>query len=270
MAKLLYLYVSEFGRDHTVPPHSHPCHEIVYYKRARGKSYYEPINQVATDDIDFTHEMKKFDKQVNFSDNTFLIYPPNVLHDEATVGEADIVSIGFYPEDDYEKEVSRLSLQTIRDDALSVWKYIKILKSEFIEKEHGYKSMLDCYTRALLIHLSRQGGKKSDSSGINYIVSYLDEYYMTNVDIDTLAKKSGFSPSRFRVLFKEKTGVSPKQYILNRRMEYIKSQLVQTNYPLQQIAYQSGFKNYYQFSAFFKSQENLSPKAYRKKYSSLP
>ena len=213
---------------------------------------------------DFSRKDISLNEAFTFSDNTFVIIPPNIVHDEHTVGSANIISIGFHLEDEVETEIEKLVLYTNTDLDFSVWKYIKLIKKEFFEKNYRYKPMLDCLTRELLIHLSRLKRGKNTGSGIDYIVRYLDEYYMTDINIDDLAKTHGFSPSHFRLIFKNKVNLSPKQYILNKRLEKIKEDLSNSRLPLSQIAYENGFPDYYQFSAFFKKKTGVSPKDFRK------
>lgn len=267
MAKLLYLYLRKFDTTHSVPAHTHPCWEIVYYKRATGHSDYAVSGQLAEKslDIDFDADISNNKHLMTFSDNTFVIFPPNVSHNEVTNSSADIVCIGFEPEDDYEKAVEKLTFCANSDADFSVWKYIQTIEQEFTGKRLGYKEMLDCMTRELLIFLSRRTAEKTTDTGLDYIIRYLDEYFMENIDVDELVKMSGFSPSRFRLLFKQKVGISPKQYILNRRLDRIKSQLSDTAIPLSEIANENGFSDYYQFSAFFKGKTGVSPTEYRKR-----
>ena len=47
-------------------------------------------------------------------------------------------------------------------------------------------------------------------------------------------------------------------------MEKIKEDLRNSKLPLSQIAYENGFPDYYQFSAFFKKKAGVSPKNFRK------
>ncbi|MBQ9482232.1 MAG: helix-turn-helix transcriptional regulator [Clostridia bacterium] len=240
------------------------CYELVYYTHAKGKSYYQKASSPAKTDIDFT-ENAAIDRSnlLTFSDNSFIIFPPNVLHDERTERAASVFSVGFYADTETEKDLARFALKVFTDTDFFIWKYIKSLKIEFSEKKYGYKSMLDCFVTEMLISVFRRNNEKPNGFGIDYVVRYIDEYYMTDIDVDSLAQMSGYSPSRFRVLFKENMGLSPKSYILNKRLEHIKDDLRSTSAPLTQVAYENGFSDYYQFSAFFKKNVGVSPKEFR-------
>ncbi len=63
--------------------------------------------------------------------------------------------------------------------------------------------------------------------------------------------------------FKKHYGVSPIQYLINRRMEYAKHLLNTSGMSVKQIAYQCGFENEYYFSRIFKKLTGYSPSQYR-------
>ena len=135
MAKLLYFFLSNFEEKHTVPSHKHMCYELVYYTHAKGKSYYQKASSPAKTDIDFT-ENAAIDRSnlLTFSDNSFIIFPPNVLHDERTERAASVFSVGFYADTETEKDLARFALKVFTDTDFFIWKYIKSLKIEFSEK----------------------------------------------------------------------------------------------------------------------------------------
>ena len=263
MAKLQYMYFSHFDHKNTTPGHQHPCYELIYYTTANCKSSYQTTDHQALDEIDFSHDIKKSSNKLYFSNNTFVIFPPNILHNEVAESGSSTISVGFIPEEEAEMQLMQYVSTCNQDNDFVIYKYIKKLKKEFIEKQHGYRVILDCLLTELLVTLSRKTIGKTMGVGIDYVVRYFDEYYMTDIDIDNFSKMSGFSPSRFRELFKKRMGLSPKQYILTKRLEHIKEDLEKTQIPLTQIATDNGFSDYYQFSAFFKKQTGFSPREYR-------
>lgn len=263
MAKLQYMYFSDFAHDNVTPGHLHPCWELIYYPKANCQSFYQPTEITARNEIDFTHDITNSSNKLFFSDNTFVIFPPNILHNEIASAGSSTISVGFIPENEAEMQLAHYISTSCQDMDFIVYKYVKKLKKEYTEKQYGYRLMLDCLLSELLLLLSRKTIGKTTGVGIDYVVRYFDEYYMAEMDVDNLSKMSGFSPSRFRELFKERVGISPKQYILNKRLEHIKEDLETTKLPLAQIASDNGFSDYYQFSAFFKNKTGISPRGYR-------
>lgn len=78
-----------------------------------------------------------------------------------------------------------------------------------------------------------------------------------------LLKQAGLSASRLRVLFKQATGLSPKQYQLALRMERAARLLSDGALPVGMIAEQTGYDSIYHFSRQFKRMLGVSPSQYR-------
>ena len=70
----------------------------------------------------------------------------------------------------------------------------------------------------------------------------------------------------FSRLFKEKTGLSPKQYLLNVRLKRAKELLSETVYPIKEISTATGFSDPLYFSKLFLKKEGISPSLYRKQF----
>lgn len=77
------------------------------------------------------------------------------------------------------------------------------------------------------------------------------------------AGKAGLSVSRLRALFKQATGLSPKQYQLEARVSRAARLLSDSALPVGVIAEQTGFESVYHFSRQFKRMRGLSPAHYR-------
>ena len=81
--------------------------------------------------------------------------------------------------------------------------------------------------------------------------------------VATAAGKAGLSVSRLRALFKQSTGLSPKQYQLEARVSRAARLLSDSTLPVGVIAEQTGFESVYHFSRQFKRMRGLSPANYR-------
>ena len=92
------------------------------------------------------------------------------------------------------------------------------------------------------------------------------EYYKIH-DVAALSDLVGLSPSRFFVLYKKIFGVSPKQDLINIRIEHAKYRLKQRQYTVTELAESIGYTNPYHFIRQFKQMSGVSPLQYAKKYS---
>ena len=80
-----------------------------------------------------------------------------------------------------------------------------------------------------------------------------------------LAKLCKMSASNLRRLFKEYTGLSPKEYINNTRMAYAEYLLTNTNMTVLKISNEVGYSEVSGFNRIFKLTFGMSPSNYRKK-----
>lgn len=84
--------------------------------------------------------------------------------------------------------------------------------------------------------------------------------------IETILKNLPASYSKLRRDFKEITGQSPNQYMLNLRLYKAKDMLINTSLSISEIAYQTGFESVSYLSKVFKRKINVSPTSYRQQF----
>lgn len=82
---------------------------------------------------------------------------------------------------------------------------------------------------------------------------------------EEIAARLGLGYSWFRRMFKEYTGVSPNQYLLQQKLLRAKELLTTTQLNVSEIAYQLKFDNTGQFSTFFKKREGVTPSEFRER-----
>lgn len=98
---------------------------------------------------------------------------------------------------------------------------------------------------------------------INYLKNNINDMAISNAD---LAKKSNISEIYFRRLFSEKYGTTPKQYILEIRIQKAKRLLTDTALTISAVAEECGFTSVYTFSRAFKNRTGLTPTEYSKRH----
>lgn len=100
-------------------------------------------------------------------------------------------------------------------------------------------------------------------------VERMRQYLLTDLantsSVSAAAGKAGLSTSRLRFLFKQATGLSPKQFQLEARISRAERLLTQSLLPVGEIAEQTGFESVYHFSRQFKRMRGVSPVHYRAK-----
>ena len=81
--------------------------------------------------------------------------------------------------------------------------------------------------------------------------------------LDDLVARSGYSKYHFIRIFKEETGCSPWQYVIERRLERARELLLGTRLSVKEIATQLGFNTPDYFARLFAKQNGVTPSRYR-------
>lgn len=101
---------------------------------------------------------------------------------------------------------------------------------------------------------------------IKSALKIIDYNYCSNISVEQIAKRLSIDPAYFSRKFTEKAGVSPKKYILHKRMERAKELLSVTDAGIFEISNSVGYEDQLYFSRIFKKYTKISPTDYRKKF----
>lgn len=83
-------------------------------------------------------------------------------------------------------------------------------------------------------------------------------------DLEKFTAENNIGYSFFRRMFKNFTGIPPRQYFLQLKLMRAKELLQGTDKSIKEISYQLGFESIYYFSRFFKQKTGMSPSEFRK------
>ncbi len=106
--------------------------------------------------------------------------------------------------------------------------------------------------------------KKSSKTGIN-LEAVMSENFLYNLKIEEFAKLCGRSLSAFKRDFKNTFNTTPSRWIMSKRLEHAKKLLLNSDLNVNQICYDSGFKNNSHFIQSFKKKFQLTPNQYKSK-----
>lgn len=98
----------------------------------------------------------------------------------------------------------------------------------------------------------------------DFMLEYIEKNYEKCIRLKDLANVTHISTTRLSVLFKEKTGKSFTQYLIEFRMNMAKELLRNTDKQMKEIALIVGYDDYAQFSKMFRKMFQISPQEYRK------
>lgn len=98
---------------------------------------------------------------------------------------------------------------------------------------------------------------------ITYIQKHIKDREKTG--IQTIAEHFGISGNYFGEYFKQQTGVSYQEYLLDYRLKLVETYLKYSSIRLSEIAYELPFSDESHLSKLFKKYRGVTPGEYRKK-----
>lgn len=94
-----YVFMDEYKSPIHIKMHFHNCYELIYYHNANGYSTWKKTNKSVDDNLVFTELEPGIYKKLDFSSNTLVVIPKNILHDEKHFVESKLMAIGFSPDE---------------------------------------------------------------------------------------------------------------------------------------------------------------------------
>ncbi|MBM1105054.1 helix-turn-helix domain-containing protein [Aurantibacter crassamenti] len=107
--------------------------------------------------------------------------------------------------------------------------------------------------------------KTSKSSPLHNVVEFILDNFKENIKLKDVLEISNMSNTQFFLAFKKTYRMPFKSYLLKLRVGYACRLLADPTRNISQIAYESGFENLSNFNRHFKSINDCTPTAYRKK-----
>lgn len=89
------------------------------------------------------------------------------------------------------------------------------------------------------------------------------------LDVAAMARHASVSPRTFARRFREETGTTPLQWLLNQRVQEARRLLEQTDLPIDAVAWQAGFGTAASLRDHFRRATATTPTAYRRSFTPL-
>ena len=99
---------------------------------------------------------------------------------------------------------------------------------------------------------------------VDALWNYIDQHFTQELDINAYAKEHGYHPVYLISQFSKLKQISPSKRITQKKLALAKELLKNSDMSLQEIVNTVGFYDISYFSRLFKSQEGMTPGAFRK------
>lgn len=258
-AKLLYISSSKYEGDWHSTVHSHHFTELFYVFHGQGSFIVE----------ENTFSVKEDD---------LVIVNPNVEHTEISKLPSPLEYIVLGIEGlSFSSELTELgnsyNLYNYKHYKHEVLFYLKALVTELQNKEPSYDVICQNLLEVLIINLVRRTdyalsitSPKTSNKECAIVKKYIDDNFKEQITLDSLAELTHMNKYYLVHSFKKDMGISPINYLIERRINESKMLLETTYLSIGEISNILGFSSQSYFSQSFKKSTNETPNNYRKSF----
>jgi AraC-like DNA-binding protein len=105
--------------------------------------------------------------------------------------------------------------------------------------------------------------RDKESRRILKVKQFIAEHAAEDIRLETLASLAGMAPSAFSRFFRQRTGRTVMDYVIDIRLGNAARMLVDTNQNISEICYACGFNNLSNFNRIFKAKRGYTPRDFR-------
>lgn len=217
----------------------------------------------------------------NFDAITFRYFADTVLSTEKSTIELSDNSVCFVPSNVKYKRISKKDTMIVvhfkafnynSTDIESFIpenpeKYSKLFReilTKWNNREKAYKSDCSSVLSKIFAEFYRDNYNICKNRKIQNSILYIEKNYLKKeFSLVEASKKSFISEAHFRRLFKEEFGISPKKYVLEKRINYAKSLILTGYFSINEIADICGYNDPKHFSSEFKKSTGTTPSDFK-------
>jgi len=160
------------------------------------------------------------------------------------------------------KEIAK-QLEVINQEFQCTGKINVVLESEL--KLEFLQLLLYIYKISECEHLRIKQKKTEKKLHAEKIASWINQYYSEKICLERIAKEFNLNKYYVSHVFKEVTGYTVMQYVMECRLNQVKYLLeMKPDLSLEEIFTSTGFESAAHFSRFFKEKMGITPTSYRK------
>lgn len=158
-------------------------------------------------------------------------------------------------------------------DSYPILQKLHTLYQSFAQGKLLQEALMSKYLYDILTQLHLSSSVKAPSNDKRVmstdVISYIQEHFAQNITVEALADLAGLSLYHFIRSFKQETGFTPHDYLINTRLNTAKYLLKNTALPIKDICFHCGFSSESVFCNAFKRELRITPTQYRNQDTSL-
>ena len=148
---------------------------------------------------------------------------------------------------------------TLDTIAAETERFVQFLKFMYILYELSISDEARILASSSFAHTERS----TESRRVQKVKQYINDHYAEPLKLSDLAELVGMSPVAFSRFFRQRTGRTLSDYIVDIRLGFAARMLVDTSKNISEICYECGFNNLSNFNRTFKMKRNYTPRDFR-------
>lgn len=148
---------------------------------------------------------------------------------------------------------------TLDDIANENERFVQFLKFLYVLYELSISDDARVLASSSFAHTARS----NESRRVEKVKQYINDHYAEPLKLADLAGLVGMSPVSFSRFFRQRTGRTLSDYIVDIRLGYAARMLVDSSKNISEICYECGFNNLSNFNRTFKAKRNYTPRDFR-------
>ena len=153
---------------------------------------------------------------------------------------------------------SRAELFDNAPDVLETPADLDVKLSEYVKRDEKSTDIYLSILYEIIYHLFSSQGDEAQDERIRHVHRFIKYNYMSDISISSLASSFGFERSYLYRIFKQRYGLSPKEYLTQVRLEQGKW-LLTRGHSVAESAYIVGYPDAFSFSKAYKNRYGTSP-----------
>lgn len=148
---------------------------------------------------------------------------------------------------------------TLDDIANENERFVQFLKFLYVLYELSISDDARVLASSSFAHTARS----NESRRVEKVKQYINDHYAQPLKLADLADLVGMSPVSFSRFFRQRTGRTLSDYIVDIRLGFAARMLVDSSRNISEICYECGFNNLSNFNRTFKAKRNYTPRDFR-------
>lgn len=262
--------------DLTAILHYHEFSELVIITRGQGMHHIDGVDYpVAAGDVfliqgNIAHY---FVERLEMEHYNVMFDPGKLTLPEAELRQMPGYQAIFHLEPAYRRRhrfSSRLQLDHIR--LAEMEEIIRRMQAEILDNASGVNAAVFGHLIELIVFISRQYSaqavsyKRKGLLRLGKLIGLLEKEYARDWSLDKIARLSGMSKNNLLLVFKDATGQSPIDFLLNLRLQKAAEMLLNSDCNIAETALNTGFHDSNYFTRQFRKKFGRSPRQYRSRF----